>query len=67
MNFEILLNNLTKKVKGVNFYGANSEYIISGSDCGQVFFWEKTSQQIVNVLKGDEHGIVSKSFILVHS
>jgi WD repeat-containing protein 42A len=49
----------TETIKGVNFYGANSEYIISGSDCGQVFFWEKSTQQIVNVLKGDEHGIVN--------
>jgi len=41
-------------VKGVNYYGANSDYIISGSDCGRVFFWEKSSQQIVQVLKNDD-------------
>ena len=28
-------------VKGVNFYGANSEFVVSGSDCGNVFFWSK--------------------------
>ena len=28
-------------VKGVNYYGGRSEYVISGSDCGNVFFWDK--------------------------
>lgn len=32
---------------------------MSGSDCGQIFFWDKASQQIINVVKGDEHGIVN--------
>ncbi|CAF0775958.1 unnamed protein product [Brachionus calyciflorus] len=44
----------SRTIKGVNFYGPNSDYVISGSDCGRVFFWEKTTQQIVNVQKGDE-------------
>ena len=38
----------------MNYYGANSDYIISGSDCGRVFFWEKTTQQVVQVLKSDD-------------
>ena len=33
--------------------------MISGSDCGRVFFWEKTTQQVVQVLKGNEYGIVN--------
>jgi WD repeat-containing protein 42A len=33
------LNSAT--VKGVNFYGPHSEYVISGSDCGNIFFWSK--------------------------
>jgi WD40 repeat protein len=28
-------------VKGVSFYGPHSEYVISGSDCGNIFFWSK--------------------------
>ena len=27
--------------QGVNFYGQRSEYVISGSDCGNIFFWSK--------------------------
>jgi len=24
-------------VKGVNFFGPNTEYVVSGSDCGRIF------------------------------
>ena len=40
-------------VKECNFFGPQSEYVISGSDCGHVFIWRKSDAQIVNVLKGD--------------
>ena len=46
-------------VKGVNFYGRNSEYIISGSDCGHVFIWDKTSEQCIWYDKGDDDGTVN--------
>ena len=48
-------------VKGVNFFGPKSEYIVSGSDCGHIFMWDKESEQIVNLLKGD-HDVVSIQF-----
>jgi hypothetical protein len=55
-----MLKNVNNfKVKGVNFYGAESEFIVSGSDCGRIFFWEKHTQQIVNYLKADDRGIVN--------
>ncbi|KAL0587881.1 DDB1- and CUL4-associated factor 8-like protein 2 [Plecturocebus cupreus] len=44
-------NNTT--VKGVNFYGPKSEFVVSGSDCGHIFFWEKSSCQIIQLLNGD--------------
>lgn len=43
----------SQTVKGVNFYGPNSEYIVSGSDCGHVFLWDKSSEQIVQLQKGE--------------
>ena len=46
-------------VKGVNFYGPKSEYIISGSDCSNVFLWEKESEKIVQYFHADEGGVVS--------
>ena len=46
-------------VKGVNFYGPKSEFIITGSDCGNIFLWEKQSEKIVNFFQGDNAGVVS--------
>lgn len=42
----------SQTVKGVNFYGPHSEYVVSGSDCGHVFLWDKQSEQIVQLQKG---------------
>ncbi|XP_060038664.1 DDB1- and CUL4-associated factor 8-like [Erinaceus europaeus] len=50
-------NNVT--VKGVNFYGPKSEFVVSGSDCGHIFFWEKSSCQIVQFMLGDRAGTVN--------
>lgn len=50
-------NNQT--VKGVNFYGPRSEYVVSGSDCGNVFIWDKNSEKIVQCMKGDQMGVVN--------
>ena len=46
-------------IKGVNFFGPRSEYIVSGSDCGHVFLWEKSTEKVVQLLKGDEVGAVN--------
>lgn len=45
-------------MKGVNFYGPKSEFVVSGSDCGHIFLWDKDSQDIVQYLKGDDNGAV---------
>lgn len=46
-------------VKGVNFYGPKSEFVVSGSDCGHIFLWEKSSCQIIQFMEGDKGGVVS--------
>uniref|UniRef100_A0A2K5D1Z1 Uncharacterized protein n=1 Tax=Aotus nancymaae TaxID=37293 RepID=A0A2K5D1Z1_AOTNA len=43
-------NNAT--VKGVNFYGPKSESVVSSSDCGHIFLWEKSSCQIIQFMEG---------------
>jgi DDB1- and CUL4-associated factor 8 len=49
----------SETVKGVNFYGGpSSDYIVSGSDCGGIFFWEKETEQIVKIIEND-NGIVN--------
>ncbi|KAI9251018.1 WD40-repeat-containing domain protein [Phascolomyces articulosus] len=44
-------NNRT--VKDVNFYGLNDEYVVSGSDDGCAFIWDKATGRIVQVLTAD--------------
>ncbi|KAF9983113.1 DDB1- and CUL4-associated factor 6 [Mortierella antarctica] len=40
-------------IKEANFFGPNSEFIMSGSDDGRIFFWDKLTGKIINVIKGD--------------
>ncbi|XP_058121930.1 DDB1- and CUL4-associated factor 8-like [Anopheles coustani] len=49
----------SQTIKGVNFFGPHSEYVVSGSDCGYVYIWEKSSQVIVNWMHGDRRGAVN--------
>jgi WD40 repeat protein len=48
----------------VNFFGPRSEFVVSGSDCGNVFLWDKETQDIVQYMKGDETGVVSRDGVL---
>lgn len=40
-------------VKDVNFYGCQSEYVVSGSDDGNLFIWRKSDGKLINILEGD--------------
>lgn len=42
-----------KTVKDVNFYGLNDEYVVSGSDSGHFFIWDRKTTQLLNILEGD--------------
>jgi len=42
-----------RTIKDVNFYGANSEYIVSGSDDGNFFIWDKETTDLLFVGKSD--------------
>lgn len=55
----ICLNFFEYLVKGVNFYGPQSEFIVSGSDCGHIFFWDKEGEDIVHMMEGDVQGVVN--------
>ncbi|RXM94440.1 DDB1- and CUL4-associated factor 8 [Acipenser ruthenus] len=46
-------------LKGVNFYGPRDEFVVSGSDCGHIYLWEKNSARIVQFMEGDKGGVVS--------
>ncbi|KAL9604024.1 MAG: hypothetical protein Q9219_000786 [cf. Caloplaca sp. 3 TL-2023] len=42
-----------RTVKDANFFGLNDEYVVSGSDSGHLFIWDKRTSEIVNILQGD--------------
>eukprot|EP01041_Mallomonas_annulata_P005665 gene5665-11435_t len=46
-------------VKQVSFMGLNSEFIVSGSDCGHVFMWNSSTGKLVTMFKADEVGAVN--------
>jgi len=41
------------QIKEANFWG--EEYVLSGSDCGRIFIWDKFSAELVMILNGDKH------------
>ncbi|KAJ6095098.1 hypothetical protein N7467_002611 [Penicillium canescens] len=42
-----------KTVKDVNYFGLNDEYVVSGSDSGHIFIWDRKTSHLVNILEGD--------------
>lgn len=45
--------NARTMIKEANFWG--NDYVMSGSDCGHIFVWNKHTGILVNVLQGDKH------------
>lgn len=45
--------NARTMIKQANFWGEN--WVMSGSDCGRVFVWDKWTGQISNLLMADSH------------
>lgn len=45
----------SETVKGVNFFGPRSEYVVSGSDCGRIFIWRKKSGELIRIMEADRH------------
>ncbi|KAF9149812.1 DDB1- and CUL4-associated factor 6 [Linnemannia schmuckeri] len=46
--------NVKTMIKEANFYGPNSEFVMSGSDDGRIFFWNKKTGKLLNVVRGDK-------------
>ena len=42
-----------KTVKDANFFGLQDEYVVSGSDSGHLFIWDKKTSELLNILEGD--------------
>ncbi|KAK2826882.1 hypothetical protein FQN49_007362 [Arthroderma sp. PD_2] len=42
-----------KTVKDVNYFGLDDEYVVSGSDDGNIFIWDRKTSDLLNILNGD--------------
>ena len=42
-----------KTIKDVNYFGLEDEYVVSGSDSGHFFIWDRKTSQLLNILEGD--------------
>ena len=45
-----------KTVKDANFFGLQDEYVVSGSDGGHLFIWDKKTTELVNIPPGRQGG-----------
>lgn len=45
--------NARTMIKEANFWG--EDFVLSGSDCGRIFIWDKYSSEVVMILQGDKH------------
>ncbi|WVZ56539.1 hypothetical protein U9M48_007050 [Paspalum notatum var. saurae] len=43
-----------RTIKGVSFFGPKDEYVVSGSDCGNVFLWRKKGGELMRIMNGDK-------------
>ncbi|KAK5101859.1 hypothetical protein LTS08_004318 [Lithohypha guttulata] len=42
-----------RTVKDVNYYGLDDEFVVSGSDDGHFFIWDRKTTEVVSVFEGD--------------
>lgn len=42
-----------KTVKDVNYFGPDDDFVVSGSDDGNLFIWDARTSELVNILEGD--------------
>lgn len=42
-----------RTVKDVNYFGPDDEFVVSGSDDGNFFIWDRKTGELVNLLEGD--------------
>lgn len=42
-----------RQIKEANFWG--EQFVMSGSDCGHIFIWDRQTAALVMMLEGDKH------------
>ena len=43
----------------MSFLGSQSEMVVSGSDCGNIFIWDTDTGDLINMFLGDSKGAVN--------
>lgn len=46
-------------IKQVSTMGSESEFVVSGSDCGNIFIWNTITSKLIKLLKGDNIGAIN--------
>jgi WD repeat-containing protein 42A len=46
-------------IKQVSVMGLDSEFVVSGSDCGNIFIWNTITSKLIKLLKGDNIGAIN--------
>lgn len=49
----MIIDCLWVQIKEANFWG--SYYVISGSDCGHIFIWDRQTAELLMLLEADNH------------
>lgn len=44
----------SRTVKGVNFMGPEDDFVVSGSDCGHIFVWDRKTSELLQMQRGDQ-------------
>lgn len=44
----------SRTIKSVNFYGPNSEFVITGSDDANIYIWDKETTELLTFLEGHD-------------
>lgn len=46
--------NTTTDIKEANFFGADGQFIVAGSDCGCMLLWDRRTTNLLEAWQGDE-------------
>ena len=46
--------NTTTDIKEANFFGADGQFIVAGSDCGCMLLWDRRTTNLIEAWQGDE-------------
>lgn len=49
--------NFNTDIKEASWFGGHDEMIVAGSDCGNMFIWERDTQKIIRLFHADDYSV----------